>query len=223
MQTTSSNHAMPGRFELPFARVETHGTGRSLQTCIAGVCKLCRLSVIRIPTSYNSRNQCLLKRCRNILIAAMSMTRVWSSTQRYVFSLACLKTLSPARRIQQPAAVPHEQYLSMWTHLNAYHNCVGSKNITKTVITRKEQRTVCCSTMLCIHILSYIFVKNLGLPKLRVDACGHEARWNTCFNYSLVPWPSIVSYRLNFSLSCSKDGIVAILAPFETWSKYQIN
>ena len=76
MQTTSSNHAMPGRFELPFARVETHGTGRSLQTCIAGVCKLCRLSVIRIPTSYNSRNQCLLKRCRNILIAAMSMTRV---------------------------------------------------------------------------------------------------------------------------------------------------
>ena len=42
----------------------------------AVVCKLCRLSVIHILTSYNSRNQCLLKRCRNILNAAMSMTRV---------------------------------------------------------------------------------------------------------------------------------------------------
>lgn len=58
----STKTSMPGRFELPFAPVETHGTGRSLQTFFS------RLSVIHIPTSYNSRNNfcCKVYRCSEL-------------------------------------------------------------------------------------------------------------------------------------------------------------
>ena len=58
----STINSMPGRFELPFAPVETHGTGRSLQTFCS------RLSVIHIPTSYNSRNNFCYKVYRTMTV-----------------------------------------------------------------------------------------------------------------------------------------------------------
>ena len=91
--------------------------------------------------------------------------------QSYVFSLACLKTLSPARRIQPPAAVPREpQHLSMWTH-------------------KPWPATAPCRCLAQLARRENTLLKNSR-------------------GYPVHPCPSIVSNRLNFSLSCRKDGIV---------------